>query len=161
MSKQISESQKKASYIEIIKTIPSLCDQNWLTNSSNLSALLNEWIGNINWVGFYFVKNSELILGPFQGKVACSPIPFGKGVCGACQQEGKTILVQNVHLFNDHIACDSNSKSEIVIPIFNQGKMFALLDIDSPILNRFDETDQFYLEEIATMISSLINPNFE
>ena len=128
-----------------------------ITLLSNTSALLNDYIDNINWVGFYIFKNNELILGPFQGHPACTNIPLNKGVCGKCATDKKTILVKNVHEFPTHIACDSQSNSEICIPIFKNNEFYGLLDIDSPSLNRFLDDDQKILEEIVKTIEDVLN----
>lgn len=123
-----------------------------IANLSNCSALLNEALTDINWVGFYLMKKNELILGPFQGKLACIHIPIGKGVCGTAVKTKKIQLVKDVHEFPGHIACDSASRSEIVIPLMLQDKVIGVLDIDSPSVARFDEVDAKELEEIAQLI---------
>lgn len=124
---------------------------------SNASALINMHMDEINWVGFYLLNNNELILGPFQGKPACTNIPLNKGVCGACATSEKTIIVDNVHEFKGHIACDSASNSEICIPIFKNNKFYGLLDIDSPIFNRFNDNDKQGLEKAVNIIEKAIN----
>lgn len=124
---------------------------------SNAAALLNQFLENINWVGFYLWKDDELVLGPFQGLPACIRIPYGKGVCGTAIKEQKTQRVDNVHEFPGHIACDAASKSEIVIPMTVQQKIYGVLDIDSPIYNRFDETDQKYLEKFVRQLESYLS----
>ncbi|MCM1557116.1 MAG: GAF domain-containing protein [Anaeroplasma bactoclasticum] len=141
-------------YKEILQILPALIEDNTydMTVLANTSALLFEHLEQINWVGFYMNKNNSLLLGPFQGKVACTTIPFCKGVCGACASSLRTILVPNVHEFKEHIACDSASNSEICIPILVHNKLYAILDIDSPILNRFNKEDQKHLENIAKII---------
>lgn len=123
-----------------------------ITALSNLSALLNERLDNINWVGFYLYDRGRLILGPFQGKIACTVIEMGKGVCGTAAQSGKTVVVPDVHLFEGHIACDSASNSEIVVPIFKNGELYGVLDIDSPITERFTEDDRVNLEAVVRAI---------
>ena len=141
-------------YDELLEVFPSILINDYdITTLSNSSALLNMYLEDINWVGFYLLKNNQLILGPFQGKVACTNIKIGRGVCGTCIQEEKTILVPNVHEFKGHIACDSASNSEICIPLYANNKLYGLLDIDSPILNRFNEIDKINLEKICKMIS--------
>lgn len=125
-----------------------------ISKLSNASALLNMALSDINWVGFYLRKGDELILGPVQGKVACTNIKIGKGVCGTCAQKRQTQLVEDVHKFPGHIACDSASNSEIVVPIFCAGEVAAVLDIDSPVFSRFDEVDKKNLEEICRIIES-------
>ena len=119
---------------------------------SNASALLWESLPDLNWAGFYLVRGGQLVLGPFQGKTACIHIPAGKGVCGTAMAEDRTVLVPNVHEFPGHIACDSASNSEIVIPIHAGGHVVGVLDIDSPLLNRFSEADREGLEAFAKII---------
>ena len=123
-----------------------------MTNLANASALLNEKLGGINWVGFYTIKDGRLVLGPFQGKVACTIIPIGKGVCGTAVAEDRTQLVPDVHKFPGHIACDSASNSEIVIPMHRNGEVFGVLDIDSPLFDRFSEEDRKGLEEFTRIL---------
>ncbi|MDF2985104.1 MAG: hypothetical protein K0R50_614 [Eubacterium sp.] len=127
-------------------------EHNVTANLSNVSALLNEALEDINWVGFYLINADELILGPFQGKVACVHIAIGRGVCGTAVQQDKTQLVEDVHLFPGHIACDSASNSELVIPLRSKGKVVGVLDIDSPSIGRFDVVDASELEKIAKVI---------
>lgn len=117
-----------------------------IANLSNASALLNQFLPNINWVGFYVVHGEELVLGPFQGLPACVRIPIGRGVCGTAVEKEETIVVKDVHAFPGHIACDAASQSEIVIPLIKEGIVFGVLDIDSPIVNRFSKEDQEGLE---------------
>ncbi|KZN33284.1 GAF domain-containing protein [Pseudoalteromonas luteoviolacea] len=125
-------------------------ESNFIANMANLSALLFTNMDDINWAGFYLMDTEqELVLGPFQGNPACIRIPVGKGVCGTAASELKTQLVKDVHAFEGHIACDAASNSEIVIPVYKQGKIFAVLDIDSPSLARFDEQDKMGLEAIV------------
>ncbi len=123
---------------------------------SNTSALLFDALHSVNWAGFYLLLNDHLVLGPFQGKPACIHIPVGKGVCGTSVKLSKTIRVSNVHDFEGHIACDSASNSEIVIPIFHDRKCIAVLDIDSTEFNRFSEEDQIGLEKIVHILESII-----
>ncbi|MDN4493692.1 GAF domain-containing protein [Ureibacillus aquaedulcis] len=117
-----------------------------IANLSNASALLNQFLDNINWVGFYLMKEGELVLGPFQGLPACVRIAVGRGVCGTAVSEQKTMLVDDVHAFPGHIACDAASNSEIVIPLMKDGEVLGVLDIDSPIKSRFTLEDQQGLE---------------
>jgi len=119
-----------------------------ITTLSNLSAYLNYFLDDINWVGFYLFDGEKLFLGPFQGLPACTQIHLGNGVCGHSAQEQITYVVDDVDLFPSHIACDGNSKSEIVIPIIQNEHLFGVLDIDSPTVKRFDQTDQIYLEQV-------------
>lgn len=124
---------------------------------SNASALLNQFLPEINWVGFYLWKEDELVLGPFQGLPACIRIAYGKGVCGTAIQERKTQRVADVKQFPGHIACDSASKSEIVIPIIINDTIYGVLDIDSPVTNRFDEVDLTYLEKFVHVLEGFLN----
>ncbi|MCR5506160.1 MAG: GAF domain-containing protein [Bacilli bacterium] len=125
-----------------------------ITNLSNASAVLNT-LKDINWAGFYLVKEDGLYLGPFQGEVACSFIPFSKGMCGRCYREKKTVIIDDVTKEKDHIACSSASRSEIVVPIFKGDKVIALIDIDAPIINRFNEKDGEELEKVAKELEIL------
>lgn len=125
-----------------------------VSNLSNISAILNE-LENINWCGFYIADKDKLYLGPFQGEVACTLIPFGKGVVGTSALKKETIIVENVSNFPGHIACSALSKSEIVVPIFKDKKVVAVIDIDSPIYNRFSFKEKEELENIAKLISVL------
>ncbi len=120
-----------------------------IANAANLSSLLYHTLEQVNWVGFYFLKDNELVLGPFQGQVACTRIPLEQGVCGTAFSQNKTLRVKDVNAFKGHIACDSASASEIVIPINFNDKVIGVLDIDSPILDRFDQIDQVHLELIV------------
>lgn len=130
-------------------------DASWLPVFANASALLWDCFPSINWAGFYIVNQGSLLLGPFQGKVACIRIPIGKGVCGTAVSEDATQRIDNVHLFPGHIACDSASNSELVIPIHHDGKVVALLDMDSPIYNRFSENDQKELESFVRTLEEI------
>lgn len=123
-----------------------------IPNLANASALLSMALKDINWAGFYLLRDNELFLGPFQGKPACIHIPIGKGVCGKAVAENKTMLVPDVHAFPGHIACDSASRSEIVIPLQVGDRIVGVLDIDSPILSRFDAIDKEGLEEFAGIL---------
>lgn len=123
-----------------------------IANFSNSSAVLFDMLEDINWAGFYFLEGDKLILGPFQGKPACIEINIGRGVCGTAVQDGKTILVENVHEFPGHIACDSASNSEIVIPIRKDGIIIGVLDIDSPLFGRFTNEDKKGLEEFVSIL---------
>lgn len=127
-----------------------------MTNLANASALLNEKLSDINWAGFYTMKSGQLVLGPFQGKVACTIIPMGKGVCGNAAAQDRTLVVPDVHAFPGHIACDSASNSEIVIPMHRNGEVFGVLDIDSPVLGRFTEKDREGLEAFVRVLENHI-----
>lgn len=122
--------------------------KSFLVNASQFSAFIYENINDLNWAGFYFLDQGQLILGPFQGKLACSPIAIGKGVCGACIQRQESIIVADVHQFPGHIACDSASNSELVVPLFIEDKCIGLFDLDSPIKNRFTEKEKSCLEQL-------------
>ena len=124
---------------------------------SNASALLYENMEDLNWAGFYIMNKGSLMLGPFQGKVACIRIELGKGVCGTAAQSNETQLVKDVHQFPGHIACDSASNSEIVVPIHSEGKVVAVLDIDSPSLSRFDENDKEGLEQFVKALEETVD----
>lgn len=137
----------------LVEQIKSLTNKNLplVSNLSNASAVLNQLKG-INWCGFYLVKDNCLYLGPFQGDPACTVIPFGKGVCGTAFKEKKTIVVKNVNEFPGHISCSSASKSEIVVPIIKDDEVKAVIDIDSPIFDRFHDEEKELLEEIAKIL---------
>lgn len=123
---------------------------------SNASALLWQHLENLNWVGFYLMRDGHLVLGPFQGKPACTVIEVGKGVCGTAVATDKTQLVKNVHEFPGHIACDSASNSEVVVPIHVNGAIYGVLDIDSPMLSRFEESDAEGLETFVRVLETLL-----
>ena len=133
----------------LISGVPHL-----VANLANAAALLWQSLGDINWAGFYLREGETLILGPFQGKPACIEIPIGRGVCGSAALRGETLNVPNVHLFDGHIACDSASNSEIVIPLFGADGVVGVLDIDSPSFERFTDADREGLERFAEIISS-------
>ncbi len=146
---------REENYELLIKQLKALLeDENdQIANLSNASALLNQFLDDINWVGFYLMKNGELVLGPFQGLPACVRIADGSGVCGTASSTKETQLVPDVHQFPGHITCDAKSQSEIVVPIVVEDEVFGVLDIDSPIKDRFDKTDQQYLEQfVETLI---------
>ncbi|WP_276949915.1 GAF domain-containing protein [Acetatifactor muris] len=130
-------------------------ERDTIANLSNASAVLNMNLAEINWAGFYLVRGNQLILGPFQGRPACVRIAFGKGVCGTAADAGVTQLVANVHEFPDHIACDGASNSEIVVPIHYAGHLVAVLDIDSPVYDRFDAEDRTGLEACAALLGKV------
>lgn len=132
-------------------------DSAWdITLYANISALIYESLSDLNWAGFYLIRDGELQLGPFQGRTACTQIPIGKGVCGTAVKEQRTIRVANVHYFPGHIACDSASESEIVIPIYKDGDIIGVLDIDSPVRNRFTADDELGLQSIINTIEKYI-----
>ena len=145
---------KEERYEALIPQLKSLIstETDQIANYANVSAALKE-VFDFLWVGFYRVSNKVLVLGPFQGPIACSRIAFGKGVCGFAWQEGKTVIVPDVDQFPGHIACSSRSKSEIVVPVVKEAKILAVLDVDSELLNNFDEIDAKYLEIICALLS--------
>ncbi len=149
---------KQKDYELVIKQLRALLEgeSNTIANLANASALLNQFLNEVNWVGFYLMEDGELVLGPFQGLPACVRIPLGKGVCGTAAQNQKTERIEDVHAFPGHIACDAASQSEIVVPIVKNGQLLGVLDIDSPIKNRFDEIDQHYLEEFVKELTSFL-----
>jgi len=122
-----------------------------IANAANLAALLYGGLENVNWAGFYFLKGDDLVLGPFQGQPACVRVPMGRGVCGTAAQRKEAIMVPDVEKFPGHIACDTASRSEIVVPLLKQGGVVGVLDIDSPICNRFSEEDRLGLETLAAL----------
>lgn len=144
---------KQEQYQSLLPQIKSLLDgeTDLVANLANTVAALKEQFGWF-WVGFYIIKNNELVLGPFQGPVACTRIRKGKGVCGFSWAEAKTLIVPDVEKFPGHIACSSLSKSEIVVPVIRNGEVIAVLDVDSDQLDQFEATDQYYLEQIVDLI---------
>ena len=150
--------QKTDDYGQIYLQLEALLagENDTLANLSNAAAALWMLLPDINWVGFYIRRGDVLTLGPFQGKPACTRIPLGRGVCGTAAQEGKTVLVPDVHAFPGHIACDGDSRSEIVIPLFSGDALWGVLDIDSPVPNRFDQDDREGLEGAARQIEGCI-----
>jgi len=149
----ISKGNREEQYRSLVPQVRALLEgeNDLVANLANVAAALKEQFGWL-WIGFYLVKGDELVLGPFQGPVACTRIKKGRGVCGACWERKKTVIVDEVEKFPGHIACSSLSRSEIVIPVLKGGEVIAVLDADSEMLNHFDETDQRYLEEIVGMI---------
>lgn len=145
---------KEERYEALIPQLKSLIstETDQIANYANVSAALKE-VFDFLWVGFYRVSDKVLVLGPFQGPIACTRIAYGKGVCGFAWQEGKTVIVPDVDQFPGHIACSSRSKSEIVVPVVKEAKILAVLDVDSELLNNFDEIDAKYLEIICALLS--------
>ena len=143
----------------MIKQIESLAESSseCIPVMANTAALLFSELPDINWAGFYLVKEGSLLLGPFQGRVACVRIEKGKGVCGSAWEEDRILMVPDVHAFPGHIACDSASRSEIVIPLHNRGEVVAVLDIDSPLLSRFDVRDRDGLKELSESLERIIS----
>jgi len=159
ISQALNEAATKAElYSNLRAQLRSLLaeERDLIANAANLSALLYHLIPDLNWAGFYFYKNDELVLGPFQGQPACVRIAIGKGVCGTAAEQRQTIIVDNVHDFPGHIACDSASNSEIVVPILKDEQLIGVLDIDSPSVGRFDEEDAKGLNGlIETFVGSI------
>jgi L-methionine (R)-S-oxide reductase len=149
----IRNASKEEQYKAIIPQIDALLygETDFIANLANVSAALKEQF-NWFWVGFYLVKNEELVLGPFQGPVACTRIKKGKGVCGASWAQGETIIVPDVDAFPGHIACATASRSEIVLPLIQDGEVIGVFDVDSEFLDHFDETDKFYLEQVISIL---------
>ena len=145
-----------AEYELIVEQAKALAQEGvWdITLYANISALLFESLKNLNWAGFYLMRDGELVLGPFQGKTACMRIPVGKGVCGTAVKENRIIRVDDVHLFKGHIACDCASESEIVLPLHHDGKIIGVLDIDSPVKSRFSMEDEEGLAELVKVIEN-------
>lgn len=143
-------------YALMAKQVESVAeiDRDFVPVLSNASAILNEGLDRVNWVGFYLMDKGSLLVGPFQGRVACVRIEIGKGVCGTAVQEGKTILVEDVHAFPGHIACDSASRSEVVVPIRSGGEIVGVLDVDSPERGRFHESDARGLETVVKALEN-------
>jgi len=136
----------------VVQLLSLLKDEyDFVANAANFSALLFNSLPNVNWAGFYFLKGDELVLGPFQGNPACVRIPMGTGVCGMAAKQVETIIVPNVHEFPGHIACDVASNAEIVVPLFDGERLLGVLDLDSPIIGRFDDQDAEGLNELVTV----------
>ena len=152
---------KKELYEEVELQLKGLFEDcpHVVANLANASAVLNQAMRDINWVGFYVMEEGQLVLGPFQGKAACVEIKVGRGVCGTAVAEDATQLVKDVHAFPGHIACDCASNSEIVIPIHVNGKVWGVLDIDSPMLGRFDEEDRDGLEKVVGVVEAMLENN--
>ncbi|MBD3635772.1 MAG: GAF domain-containing protein [Crocinitomicaceae bacterium] len=154
----VQKGTREEAYQSLLPQIKALVqgEPDVIANCANIAAALRQTF-NFWWVGFYFVSDeSELVLGPFQGDIACTRIQKGKGVCGTAWSEKKTIVVEDVEKFPGHIACSAASKSEIVVPILKEGNVIAVLDIDSDVLNDFSEIDKIYLEELALLVSEFI-----
>ncbi|MGZ6187125.1 MAG: GAF domain-containing protein [Candidatus Binataceae bacterium] len=160
-ARAIAHGDKPGFYRELIEQATALLagERDAIANAANVSALLYHSMPDVNWAGFYFLRaDDELVLGPFQGKPACVRIARGRGVCGAAVVRGSSVLVPDVNAFPGHIACDSASQSELVIPLKKEGRILGVLDIDSPITNRFDAEDQAGLERIAAIFVAGSDP---
>jgi GAF domain-containing protein len=150
----IESGGKTAFYRDLSQQLTSLLEneRDPVANAANTAALLFELMPDLNWAGFYFLRGGgELVLGPFQGKAACVRIPIGRGVCGTAVAEKRSMLVEDVHAFADHIACDAASRSELVVPLIRDGEIPGVIDLDSPVVGRFDDDDRRGLEEIAAI----------
>ncbi|HEV7310058.1 GAF domain-containing protein [Ensifer sp.] len=153
-TKTIDTGDKETFYRELTSQLDGLLhdERDFIANAANLSALIFDLVPDLNWAGFYFLRpNDELVLGPFQGKVACVRIKVGKGVCGSAVAEKRTMLVPDVHAFPGHIACDAASRSELVVPLIKDGRVLGVLDLDSPVPGRFDSQDQAGFEALAAI----------
>jgi len=152
--KSTAELSKPAAYRELQGQLTALLagERNALANCANTCALIYEAVPNLNWAGFYFLQGRELILGPFQGKVACVRIELGRGVCGTAAERSETLIVPDVDAFPGHIACDAASRSEIVVPLIQDAQLLGVLDLDSSQLNRFDQDDSVGLNGIAAIL---------
>lgn len=149
---------KAETYAELVNAARALTDgePDGVANMANLAALIWQFVPRLNWAGFYRAVDGELVLGPFIGKPACIRIPFGRGVCGTAAQTAQTQLVPDVHAFPGHIACDSASRSELVVPVLRDGMVIAVIDLDSPDLARFDAGDAAGIEDLAKTIAQAI-----
>lgn len=145
-------------YVTLLKSYKALIEKedDFIALLSNTSAFIYNIINDLNWAGFYLLKEEELVLGPFQGKPACTRIKFGSGVCGTALKERRTIIVDDVHKFEGHIACDGASNSEIVVPIFRNGIVIGVLDIDSPKFSRFKDEEKQFFEELVWVLEGKI-----
>lgn len=145
-------------YDELVKAADALTngEPDGVANMANVAALLWQFLPDLNWSGFYRMVDGELVLGPFQGKAACIRIPLNKGVCGAAARTAASQLVEDVHTFPGHIACDADSRSELVVPVLRDGNVIAVIDLDSPSPSRFDADDQAGIEKLAALLSNRI-----
>ncbi|TAE71655.1 MAG: GAF domain-containing protein [Bacteroidetes bacterium] len=153
----ITSTSRQEKYVDLIPQLKALLENetDLIANLANTAAALRQTFGFF-WVGFYWVKGNELVLAPFQGDIACTRIPFHKGVCGACYTQAQTLIVADVEKFEGHIACSSLSKSEIVVPIIQHKKVIGVLDVDSDVLDDFSDIDKKYLEEICNFLANII-----
>jgi L-methionine (R)-S-oxide reductase len=165
MTFQVTEAEatsKPELYAHVAKQLHSLLEdeRNFIANAANFSSLLYHSLPDLNWVGFYLLQDGELVLGPFQGKPACVRIQIGKGVCGTAAELSQTLVVENVHEFPGHIACDSASNSEIVVPLIKESRLIGVLDLDSPSFGRFDDEDAKGLNELVKLLIDLSSLEF-
>ena len=145
---------KQEFYAELAATLRAMLtdERDWLANFANASALIYEALPDLNWVGFYLLRGNELVLGPFQGKPACVRIGVGNGVCGGAAAQRRSLVVPDVNAFPSHIACDSASRSELVVPLIREDRVLGVLDLDSPLLARFDEEDRQGCEQLVSVL---------
>lgn len=155
----IDTEDKTTLYRDLAQQLQGLLagERNLIANAANTSALIYQSLPDLNWAGFYLMDGGELVLGPFQGKVACVRIPVGRGVCGTAAKEDRSILVEDVHAFPGHIACDSASRSELVVPIRRDGRVVGVIDLDSPTPARFDADDQRGVEALAAIFTAALD----
>ncbi|MFW2349543.1 GAF domain-containing protein [Qipengyuania sp.] len=153
-----AETPKPEAYRQLVDAADALTagEPDGVANMANVAALLGDFLPDLNWAGFYRVIDGELVLGPFVGRPACIRIPLGKGVCGVAASEGKTQLVEDVHAFPGHIACDAVTNSELVVPVSREGAVVAVIDLDSPLAARFDEEDATGIEALAALLAERI-----
>jgi len=153
------QNDTKANYITMVKTIEAFIaeETDIIANLANISSIINAYIEGLNWVGFYILKEGDLVLGPFQGLPACIRIKPGKGVCFKAVELKAAVIVDDVHSFEGHIACDPNSKSELVVPIFKNGEVYGVLDLDSPHPSRFTPLEEEYMTKVSNIISNKLN----
>ncbi|MFB2562228.1 GAF domain-containing protein [Rhizobium sp. IMFF44] len=162
VEKAIQHDSKPEFYRELADQLKALLDgeHDPIANAANTSALIFQMLPDLNWAGFYFLhREDELVLGPFQGKPACVRIAVGRGVCGTAVERAQSILVEDVHAFPGHIACDAASRSELVVPLFRDGKVFGVIDLDSPLPGRFDGDDQAGIEALAAIYAASAEAN--
>ncbi|MBU1254315.1 MAG: GAF domain-containing protein [Alphaproteobacteria bacterium] len=156
--KPAAETAKPDLYHDLLQAVEALTtgERDGVANMANVAALLWEFLPQVNWTGFYRMVEGDLVLGPFVGRPACIRIPVGQGVCGAAAKSGATQLVEDVHAFPGHIACDGDTRSELVVPVVRAGEVIAVIDLDSPELARFDAEDQAGIEALAAMLADRI-----
>ncbi len=152
----INTADKAEFYRQLAQQLQGLFDgeTDMIANAANMSAFIYQMLPDLNWAGVYFLKGEQLVLGPFQGKPACVRIPVGRGVCGAAIERRSSVLVEDVHAFPGHIACDAASRSELVVPIFRKGEAIGVIDLDSPLPARFDRADQAGIEQLAEIFGA-------
>ena len=158
-----SANSKTELYKNLAEQLSSLLEgeNDFIANAANFSSLIYHSLPDLNWAGFYVVRDRELVLGPFQGKPACVRIEIGKGVCGTAAKLAQTVVVENVHTFPGHIACDSESNSEIVVPLTKDGRLLGVLDLDSPLIGRFDEDDARGLNDLVFLLTNSLTAELQ